>query len=105
MSRPVDRDDTIMLLARAFDRAWHGYYRPGRVVAISQDVARRALATFLTNLEKQGVCDEDALAQSGIQHLVSITPEPWGHVRIGSAGAKFVRLWHVRIDRLGPPSA
>jgi hypothetical protein len=100
MPLPSDRDEIIVLLARAFDRAWNGYFRPGRLLTIPQDVARRALATLLTSLAKEGVCDEDALAERGLQHLVSITPEPWGHVRIENANAKFVRLWRVRIDRL-----
>jgi hypothetical protein len=101
MPQPADRNDIIVLLARAFDQAWNAYYRPGRFVTLSEDVARTALATVLAKLAKEGVFDEDALAQSGIQHLVSISPKPWGQVRIESAGAKFVRPWRVRIGRLG----
>jgi hypothetical protein len=41
-----------VLLARAFDQAWNGYYRLGRLVTISEDVARRALATVLIRLER-----------------------------------------------------
>ena len=100
MPLPADRDDIIVLLARAFDQAWNGYFRPGRLVTISEDSARRALATILTKLAKEGVCEEDALAQSGLQYLISITPEPWGRSRIESAGAKFVRPWRIRVDRL-----
>jgi hypothetical protein len=104
MPLPTDRDEIIMLLARAFDRAWDGYFRPGRLVTISEDVARTALATFLIKLTKDGACDEDDLAQSGLRHLVSLTPQPWGHVRVERANAKFVRPWRVRIDRLHPGS-
>jgi hypothetical protein len=104
MPRPADPNDIVVLLARAFDRAWAGYYRPGRFITLSEDAARSALATFLIQLAKDGVCKEDALAQSGLQHLISLTPEPWGRVRIESAGAKFVHPWHVRIDRLRSPN-
>jgi hypothetical protein len=33
----ADRDDITVLLARAFDQAWNGYYRLGRLVTISED--------------------------------------------------------------------
>jgi hypothetical protein len=101
MPLPSDRDEIIVLLARAFDRAWTGYFRPGRLVTVPQDVARKALATLLAKLAKEGMCDEDSLAESGMQHLLSITPEPWGHVSMERASGKFVRLWRVRIDRVG----
>src|SRR5271170_1461429 len=98
MPRPADRDELRLLLARAFDTAWNDYYQPRRSVTISEDVARSSLATQLIGLAKEGLRDEDALAQRGLQHLVSLTPAPWGHVRIESAGAKFVRPWRVRFD-------
>jgi hypothetical protein len=41
-------------LARAFDRAWDGYYRAARLT-VSQDVARTELARRLVQLSKQGV--------------------------------------------------
>src|SRR5580698_8841985 len=37
-------DEFTVLLARAFDLAWKGYYRPSRVGAISASLARPALA-------------------------------------------------------------
>jgi hypothetical protein len=92
-------DDELKLLARAFDRAWKRYYRPTRIGAISESVARAALAKHLIALAKEGVVSVDALAESGLLHLVSLTPEAqhWGHLKIEGAGAKFQREWRVRL--------
>ena len=46
------------LLARAFDRAWDRYYRPGRVT-IAPDVARPALANHLVEMAKEGTLPSD----------------------------------------------
>jgi hypothetical protein len=62
------------LLARAFDRAWDRYYRPGRVT-IAPDVARPALATHLVQMARDGVVEEGALAAGGLLHLISLTPD------------------------------
>jgi hypothetical protein len=62
------------LLARAFDRAWDRYYRPGRVT-IAPEVARPALANHLVDMAKDGTFDEGALAAGGLLHLISLTPE------------------------------
>jgi cold shock protein len=48
-------DDELKLLARAFDRAWDRYYRPSRIGAISESVARPALAKHLIALARKGV--------------------------------------------------
>jgi hypothetical protein len=95
---PERADDELKLLARAFDRAWNRYYRPSRIGAISESVARPALAKHLIALAKEGVVSVDALAESGLLHLVSLTPEAqhWGHLRIEGAGAKFQQEWRVR---------
>jgi hypothetical protein len=95
---PERADDELKLLARAFDRAWNRYYRPSRIGAISESVARPALAKHLIALAKEGVVSVDALAESGLLHLVSLTPESqhWGHLRIEGAGAKFQQEWRVR---------
>jgi hypothetical protein len=87
-----------LLLARAFDRAWKRYYRPSRIGAIPASVARPALARHLIALAKGGVSSVDALAEGGLLHLVSLTPEAqhWGHLRIESAAARFQREWRVR---------
>jgi hypothetical protein len=61
-------------LARAFDRAWHGYYRAGRVT-ISQDVARTGLARKLVQLSREGVRDEWRLSAAALIHLHDITPK------------------------------
>jgi hypothetical protein len=64
--------ETTKLLARAFDRAWERYYRPGRVT-VAPDVARAALANHLVKLAKSGTIDEEKLAASGLSHLISLT--------------------------------
>jgi hypothetical protein len=66
--------EMTLLLARAFDRAWARYYRPGRVT-IAPEVARPALATHLVEMAKAGTVEEGALAAAGLLHLISITPE------------------------------
>jgi hypothetical protein len=62
------------LLARAFDRAWDRYYRPGRVT-IAPEVARPALAAHLVQMAKDGTVEEGALAAGGLLHLISLTPD------------------------------
>jgi len=69
MSERAD-DEFKVLLARAFDRAWKRYYRPGRVGAISANVAWHALAKHLISLAKEGEISVGALAV----HLVSLNP-------------------------------
>jgi hypothetical protein len=93
-----ERDEFRLFLARAFDRAWKRYYRPSRIGPISASVARPALAKHLIALAKEGVVSEDALAEGGLLHLVSLTPEVqhWGHLRVERAGAKFQQEWRVR---------
>jgi hypothetical protein len=66
--------EMTLLLARAFDRAWVRYYRPGRVT-IAPEVARPALAMHLVEMAKAGTVDEGALAAGGLLQLISITPE------------------------------
>ena len=103
MSQRADRDELTLLLARAFDRAWSRYYRSGRTVFVAKAIARSSLAAHLIKLAKVGLRDEVVLAEDGVRHLVSMTPSSWGEVRIESAGAKFVRPWRVRTDRLRFP--
>jgi hypothetical protein len=98
MPHSAERDPLTLLLARAFDRAWNGYYQPRRSVTLSEDVARSSLATQLIKLAKDGLRDEDALAERGLEHLVSLTPAPWAHVRIENVDAKLVRPLRVRFD-------
>jgi hypothetical protein len=96
---PERADDELKLLARAFDRAWNRYYRPSRINAISESVARPALAKHLIESAKEGVVSFDALADGGLLHLPSLTPEAqhWGHLRIDDAGAKFQQQWRIRL--------
>jgi hypothetical protein len=70
----ADNDQDVRLsLARAFDRAWDGYYRSGRLT-VSQDVARTELARQLVQLSKQGVSDEERLARAGLRYLCQLMP-------------------------------
>ena len=66
--------ELTQLLARAFDRAWDRYYRPGRVT-IAPELARPALATHLVEMAKDGTVEEGALAAGGLLHLISLTPD------------------------------
>jgi hypothetical protein len=71
MARP---DELTLLLARALDRAWTRYYRPGRVT-IAPDIDRPALASYLVRMAKNGVADESKLAAGGVLHLNSLGPK------------------------------
>jgi hypothetical protein len=99
MSELAD-DEVKLLLAQAFDRAWKRYYRPSRVGAISASVARPALAKHLVALaKKEGMVSVGALAEAGLLHLVSLTPEVqhWGHLRIKGARARLQQVCRVRV--------
>jgi hypothetical protein len=72
---PNDDQDIRRSLARAFDRAWDGYYRSGRLT-VSQDIARTELARHLVQLSKQGISSEDGLARAGLSHLCQLTLGP-----------------------------
>ena len=69
---PNDEQNIRRSLARAFDRAWDGYYRSGRLT-VSQDVARTELARRLVQLSKEGVRDEGSLTKAGLSHLRQLT--------------------------------
>jgi hypothetical protein len=72
MPKDIPDQDIRLSLARAFDRAWDGYYRSGRLT-VSQDVARTELARRLVQLSREGVRDEGSLAQAGLTHLRQLT--------------------------------
>jgi hypothetical protein len=101
VTMPEGPDEELKLLAKAFDRAWKRYYRPSRIGAISGSIARPALAKHLIALGKEGVVSLEALAEGGLLHLLSLTPEAqyWG-LRIDGAGAKFQREWRIRYSTL-----
>ena len=61
-------------LAKAFDRAWAVYYRPGRQT-LSQDIARTELARRLVQLSRAGVRDEKSLIRGGLSHLTNSAPK------------------------------
>ena len=69
---PNDERHIRRSLARAFDRAWDGYYRSGRLT-VSQDVARTELARWLVRLSKEGVRHEGSLTKAGLSHLRQLT--------------------------------
>jgi hypothetical protein len=99
MSERTGQDDLTLVLARAFDRAFERYYRPGRSGKISEEIARPSLARHLVAMAKEGVRDEDGLAAGGLLHLISLGPDepPWEEFRIEHARARFIREWHVRV--------
>jgi hypothetical protein len=69
---PNDDQDIRRSLARAFDRAWEGYYRSGRLT-VSKDVARTELARRLVQLSKEDIRDEGSLTEAGLSHLRQLT--------------------------------
>lgn len=64
--------DIRQSLARAFDRAWDGYYRSNKQT-LSQDVAQTELAKRIVQLSKEGIQDERLLAKAGLSHLRELT--------------------------------
>ncbi|GAC1503829.1 MAG: hypothetical protein NVS1B6_11430 [Steroidobacteraceae bacterium] len=74
MPNDISDQDIRRSLARAFDRAWAVYYRPGRLT-LSQDVARTELARRLVQLSKAGVRDEKSLTKGGLSHLSNLALE------------------------------
>ena len=68
MPNDTSDQDIRLSLARAFDRAWQGYYRSGKLT-VSRDIARTELARRLVQLSKEGIRDEGSLAQAGLSHL------------------------------------
>jgi hypothetical protein len=76
MPPATNKDELPAILARAFVQAWQSYYLSGRDDAISEEIARPALAKHLVAMAKEGVEDEVALAAAGLQYLNSVTPAP-----------------------------
>ena len=72
MPNDTSDQDIRLSLARAFDRAWQGYYRSGKLT-VSRDIARTELARRLVELSREGVQDEGTLAQAGLNHLRELT--------------------------------
>jgi hypothetical protein len=67
-------EELTLLLARAFDRAWERYYRPGRVT-MPVDAARTELAKYLVQVAGEGTREEGALAAARLLQLISLTPD------------------------------
>jgi hypothetical protein len=72
MSDNMPDTDNRRSLARAYDRAWHLYYRSGELT-LTRDVARAELARRLVQLSKEGVRDESSLSRAGLAHLRKLT--------------------------------
>jgi hypothetical protein len=100
MSPPVDREFRLFL-ARAFDLAWNRYYAPRRGRALSEEIARSALAKHLVAKAKEGVKEEDTLAEDGLQHLILLTlatsrfQSQNFNFQIVGAYARFLRQWRT----------
>ena len=75
MPNDTSDQDIRLSLARAFDRAWGGYYRAGRLT-VGEDVARTELAKRLVQLSKEGIRDEGRLVQAGLSHLHELGSVP-----------------------------
>jgi hypothetical protein len=71
MPNDNSEQDIRRSLARAFDRAWAVYYRPGRLT-LSQDIARTELARRLVQLSREGIRDEKSLTRGGVSYLNKI---------------------------------
>ena len=94
----TNQDDLVVVLARAFDRAWEGYYRLGPNCTIPEDVARPALAQQLVTMAKKGIEDEDALTAAGLRHLSALSPSL--HCSTHDARATLIEPWRVRLRLL-----
>jgi hypothetical protein len=70
-----EEQDIRQSLARAFDRAWEGYYRSTKP-ALNQDVARTELARRIVELSREGIQDERLLAKAGFRYLRELSQ--WG---------------------------
>jgi hypothetical protein len=68
MTDDIFDQDIKLSLARAFDRAWKGYYRARRPT-VSRGIARTELARYLVQLSREGVRDERKLSLAGLRHL------------------------------------
>ena len=67
MSLPEMTDELKRTMARAFDRAWERFARPG--VAIETEAMRAALARHIVGLVRGGETDEGRLSAGGFLHL------------------------------------
>jgi hypothetical protein len=108
----MSKSDDVDLLVRAFKIAWVDYYQsPGSRNAVSQELARPALSTFLVDKVREGMDDEAALAEAGREFLYSLeapsakpVATPGGRfsvdscswdMRLDNAGARFIPTLHV----------
>jgi hypothetical protein len=63
-------DDLKQAMARAFDRAWERFARPG--FAIDTEAMRAALARHIVTMVRDGETDESRLGTGGFQHLITL---------------------------------
>jgi hypothetical protein len=67
-------DDLKRAMARAFDRAWERFARPG--IAIDTEAMRAALARYIVTMVRDGETDEARLSAGGFLHLTSLQRPP-----------------------------
>jgi len=72
MPDDIPDQDIILSLARAL-RSGVERYLPASNLTVSRDIARAELAKRLVQLSKEGVRDEETLAQAGLDHLRELT--------------------------------
>lgn len=71
MPPPFDvSDDLKQVMARAFDRAWERFARPG--IVIDTDTMRTALARHIVGMVRDGETDEGRLSAGGFVHLTAL---------------------------------
>lgn len=69
MTSPSDiSEDLKLAMARAFDRAWERFARPG--IPIDTPAMRAALARHIVAMVRAGETDERRLSAGGFVHLV-----------------------------------
>ena len=67
-------EDLKRTMARAFDRAWERFARPG--IAIDTETMRAALARHIVDLVLDGEIDEGRLSAGGFLHLTQLQRPP-----------------------------
>jgi len=67
-------DELKQAMARAFDRAWERFARPG--IAIDTETMRAALARRIVALVREGETDEGRLSAGGFLHLTQLQRRP-----------------------------
>ena len=67
---PEISDDLRLVMARAFDKAWERFARPG--IVIDTETMRAALARHIVTMVREGETDEGRLSAGGFLQLSSL---------------------------------